>query len=87
MSKTFRPYDPGQIFLMPASLQEWLPKGHLGYFISDVVDYLDLSSIMERYAEEERGYPHYPQRKRSLLLSLQAHSSIRKESLMLIRSE
>ncbi len=34
MSKTFRPYDPEQIFLMPASLQDWLPGGHLVYFIS-----------------------------------------------------
>ena len=34
MSKTFRPYDPEQIFLMPASLQGWLPSGHLVYFIS-----------------------------------------------------
>ena len=59
MSKTFRPYEPGQDFLMPASMREWLPSDHLAYFISDVVDHLDLSSIMERYAGEERGYPPY----------------------------
>ena len=59
MSKTFRPYEPEQVFLMPASLEEGLPKGHLVYFISDVVDDLDLSAVMERYAEEERGYPPY----------------------------
>ena len=58
MSKTFRPYDPEQIFLMPASLQDWLPKGHLSYFISDVVDHLDLNPIMGCY-EEEKGYPPY----------------------------
>jgi len=58
MSKTFRPYDPEQIFLMPAALQDWLPKGHLTYFISDVVDHLDLGPIMSRY-EEEKGYPPY----------------------------
>ena len=58
MGKTFRPYDPEQAFLMPASLQDWLPKGHLAYFISDVVDHLDLSAIMSRY-EEEKGYPPY----------------------------
>jgi len=58
MSKTFRPYDPEQIFLMPASLSDWLPKGHLAYFISDLVDHLDLSAIMSRY-EEEKGYPPY----------------------------
>jgi len=58
MSKTFRPYDPEQIFLMPAALSDWLPKGHLAYFISDVVDHLDLSVIISRY-EEEKGYPPY----------------------------
>ena len=58
MSKTFRPYDPEQMFLMPASLSDWLPKDHLAYFISDVVDQLDLSGIMSRY-EEEKGYPPY----------------------------
>ena len=59
MSKTFLPYEPDQIYLMPASMQEWLPNGHLVYFLSDIVDQLDLSKIMERYAHEERGYPPY----------------------------
>ena len=59
MSKTFRPYEPDQISLMPASMQDWLPSDHLAYFISDVVDNLDLSAIMERYVGEERGYPPY----------------------------
>jgi len=44
---------------MPASMRDWLPGDHLTYFISDVVDQLDLSAIMERYAGEERGYPPY----------------------------
>ena len=59
MSKTFRPYDPDQAFLMPASMRDWLPCSHLAYFLSDVVDQLDLSSIMKRYAGEERGFPPY----------------------------
>ena len=59
MSKTFRPYEPDQIILMPAAMRDWLPSDHLAYFISDVVDHLDLSAIMERYAGEERGYPPY----------------------------
>jgi transposase len=58
MSKVFRPYDPDQPFLLPVSMREWLPASHLAYFISDVVDYLDLSAIMDRY-EEEKGYPPY----------------------------
>lgn len=59
MSKTFRPYETDQPFLLPASMTEWLPEDHLCYFVSDVVDQLDLSAIMRRYAGEERGYPPY----------------------------
>ncbi len=59
MSKTYLPYDPDQQLLMPAALQEWLPEGHLAYFISDVVDQLDLSEITARYEQERRGGPPY----------------------------
>ena len=59
MSKTYRSYDPEQMVLLPVALQDWLPASHLCYFISDVVDHLDLSAIMSRYEREERGYPPY----------------------------
>ena len=59
MSKTYFPYDPDQQLLLPAALQEWLPDDHLAYFISDVVDQLDLSSITARYEGERRGGPPY----------------------------
>ena len=59
MSKTYLPYDPDQQLLLPAALQEWLPPDHLAYFISDVVDQLDLSTITARYEEERRGGPPY----------------------------
>jgi transposase len=47
------------MLLLPVALQEWLPEDHLTYFISDVVDHLDLSPIMGQYKGEERGYPPY----------------------------
>jgi len=59
MSKTYRPYEPKQAFLMPVSLQDWLSEDHLAYFLLDVVDELDLSAIMRRYEGERRGYPPY----------------------------
>jgi transposase len=59
MSKTFRPYEPDQMFLMPISMRDWLPADHLAYFISDVVDQMDLSAIIKRYKDEDRGYPPY----------------------------
>ena len=52
MSKTYLPYNPDQQLLLPAALQEWLPPDHLAYFISDVVDHLDLSAITARYEGE-----------------------------------
>src|SRR6266446_3734987 len=56
--KTFRPYEPDQMLLMPPSLQDWMPEDHLARFVSDLVDTLDLSAIEEVYTEE-RGYPPY----------------------------
>lgn len=58
MGKTFRPYDPDQLLVLPPSVREWLPPEHLVYFVSDVLDTLDLSRIYDSY-EEERGYPPY----------------------------
>ena len=60
MSKTYRSYDPEQQLLLPAALQEWLPPDHLAYFVSDVVDHLDLSAITARYAEQRGGPPYHP---------------------------
>jgi len=40
MAISYRPYEPQQEMLMPALLEDWLPKGHLTYFISDTVDAL-----------------------------------------------
>jgi transposase len=58
MGKTFRDYEPDQLLLMPPSLRDWLPEDHLAYFISDLVERLDLSEILDSYSEE-RGYPPY----------------------------
>ena len=59
MSKTFRPWEPRQSYLLPPSPQEWLPEGHLAYFILDTVGELDLSAITAEYERELRGYPPY----------------------------
>src|SRR6059036_4208647 len=59
MAKTYRPYVPEQDLLLPPSLRDWLPDDHLVYFVSDVVDALDLSAIMSVYEDEDRGYPPY----------------------------
>jgi transposase len=59
--KTFKPYDPDQLFLLPPALRDWLPEGHLALFISDVVDHaLDLTPILAAYdTADGRGQPPY----------------------------
>jgi transposase len=61
MATSYRPYDPEQVMLLPAALQDWLPKGHLAYFINDTVDALDLSAFYSRYAGGgARNQPFHP---------------------------
>jgi transposase len=59
MAKTFRSYLPEQDVLLPPSPRDWLPEDHLVYFVSDLIDQLDLSAITTVYEDEERGYPPY----------------------------
>ena len=61
MATSFRPYAPDQEMLLPPSLREWLPEGHLAYFISDTIDALDLSAFFARYANGgPRNQPFNP---------------------------
>ncbi len=58
--KTFKPYTPDQLLLLPPALQDWLPEGHLALFVSDVVDALDLGPILTAYETRDgRGQPPY----------------------------
>jgi len=59
LDKKFKPCDRAQIYLLPPSLQDWLPEGHLAYFIIDVVERLDLSAIYASYGGDGRGQPPY----------------------------
>ena len=61
MSTSYIPYQPEQQQLLPNALQDWLPEGHLAYFISDTVDSLDLSAFHARYAKQgPRNQPFHP---------------------------
>jgi transposase len=59
MSKTYRPFEPEQMFLMPPSLTDWLPHDHMVFFLRDVLETMDLDPITSVYEREERGYPPY----------------------------
>jgi len=46
----FIQYDRNQQYLLPPSVDEWLPEGHLARFIVEVIDQLDLSKLTRRYS-------------------------------------
>jgi len=63
MSKQFRSCDLNQAYLLPPSLQDWLPEGHLARFVAEVVEALDLSGIYAKYEEGDgRGLAAYDPR-------------------------
>jgi transposase len=47
--KPFKASNRNQPFLLPPSIQEWLPKNHLARYIVDTVEQLDLSKINDQY--------------------------------------
>ena len=58
---SYLPYEPQQQGLLPQALQDWLPEGHLAYFISDTVDSLDLQAFYARYeGGGSRNQPFHP---------------------------
>lgn len=69
MPTTFRIYTPEQSLLLPPSPRDWLPEGHLAYFLSDTVDALDLKAFYEPYeGDGRRNSPYEPRMMVKLLL-------------------
>ena len=65
MSAKFSPIDRYTTYLLPPSLQDWLPEDHLARFVVEIVDGLDLSALVRAYSGGGKQ-PYHP----ALLLSL-----------------
>lgn len=66
MSHTFRQVDRETLFLLPPSMDDWLPEGHLALFVVEIVGQLDLNAIKSAYAG--RGSKaHHPEMLLALL--------------------
>jgi transposase len=50
MADNFVSYDRDTLFLLPPSMQDWLPQEHLARFVVDIVGRLDLRQIRDSYA-------------------------------------
>ena len=59
MQKTFRDWNPNQQFLLPPSVEDFVPKKHMAHFVRNVVvDELDLAALFASY-KGDRGYPPF----------------------------
>jgi transposase len=69
MSKTFRAWDVDQGWLLPPSVREFVPEGHLAHFVRDTVrEGLDLGAITSTYDEDRGQPPYHPAMMTALLL-------------------
>ena len=44
---------------MPPDVREWLPEGHLAWFVIDAVAEMDLDAFYAAYRADGRGRPAY----------------------------
>jgi transposase len=70
LMKQYRTWNPDQCYLLPPSPREWLPTGHLAFFIIDLINQLDLGPIERSIqAKEQKGtMPYAPQMMVALIL-------------------
>ncbi len=69
MGQNFIACDRDQVLLMPPSLREWLPEGHLAWFVLAAVEQMDLSAFYGAYRLDGHGRPaHEPAMMVALLL-------------------
>ena len=59
MAFDYIPVDRDQQFLLPPDLREWLPAGHLVWFVLDVVARVDTSGLHARHPREGVGRRAY----------------------------
>src|SRR3954466_15061791 len=59
MGQRFVACDREQSFLMPPDVREWLPQGHLAWFVIDAVAELDLSAFYRAYRSDGHGRAAY----------------------------
>src|ERR1035441_4079270 len=60
MKTTFVQVDRETLYLLPPSIQDWLPEGHLARFVVEIVEQLDLRSLKESYTGGG-SQPYHPE--------------------------
>jgi transposase len=79
--QNFIALDRDQQYLMPPSLREWLPEGHLAWFVIDAVAEMDLSAFYGSYREDGWGRAAYEP---SMMVALLLYAYCRGEEVVRI---
>jgi transposase len=59
MALAYLSTDRDQLFLLPPDVREWLPTGHLAWFVVDVVARVDTSALHARHPNDGAGRAAY----------------------------
>ena len=59
MAQNFVGCGRDQSFLMPPDIRDWLPEGHLAWFVLDAVEGMDLTAFYGAYRRDGMGRPAY----------------------------
>jgi transposase len=54
----FRPFDRKTSFLLPPSIDEWLPERHLARFVVEIIEGLNLSAMVRAYRGSGSAFYH-----------------------------
>jgi transposase len=69
MAQSFIVVDREQAWLMPPSVQDWLPEDHYAWFVLASVEQMDLSAFLASYRPDGHGRPaHDPAMMLALLV-------------------
>jgi transposase len=69
MTQNFLSCDREQELLLPPSLRDWLPEGHLAWFVLETIEEIDLAAIYRAYRADGQGRPaHEPAMMTALFL-------------------
>ncbi|MBU0638752.1 MAG: transposase [Planctomycetes bacterium] len=69
MAFNYTTCDRDTLFLLPPSLQEWLPQDHLAWFLLEAIEHMDLSPFHAAHRDDGKGQrAHHPQIMLAVLL-------------------
>ncbi|MDR0721544.1 MAG: transposase [Treponema sp.] len=58
---TYKPYDQGQLYLIPPGVDELIPANHLVRLVSEVIDEMDIGWLLRKYQTGGGASRYHPE--------------------------